>query len=169
MEHAKQTNRVCIYLGNTNLSDRKLKKVIQDAFAGAPYAVYACMHKTKKTKSENIQYLEEADPALLNGAIAVIHDGNAFFYDACNRLGIPQIILTDKSASRSYYSKRNERNHTGTLIEEERFSMSSLYENYRKILSDDAYWKACQDIKEKTARAGSPEDLNSLLNQIETK
>lgn len=158
-----RTNRVCIYLHDTNKNTSSLKKMIEDAFLGAPYYVYVSLPNISSQTVHNIHYLKYPKASLINGASACIHDGNDYFYNQAAANGVPQLILCDHSYMRSYNGMAAARYHFGSYIYEEDLTMASLYEAYRALLSDDDYYESAQSVKNELKELGSLEELLKYL------
>ena len=156
-----RTNKVCIYLTELNHSSRLLEKIISSAYLGAPYHVYVyypdCLHK----QSDNIYYLSHIDLDLMKDAVAFIHDGNDFLYNQALALGLPQIIISNHEYIRIYDALSIQRNHIGIFLDEKEFSMASLYETYRELISDDDYYEKAQSTKQETIKE---KDITQLID-----
>lgn len=155
-----RTNRLLISLGDVRLKEKTLYRAVYDAFLGAPYAVYAWHKGCRAMKEKNIQFMSAPRPDLLPGSIAVIHDGNDYFFHLSLALGIPQMIVTGHEYLRSYNAQTAQRQNFGVILYEENLSMSSLYETYRKLMSDDRYYDTAQWLMEKYRKEG---DLSRIL------
>lgn len=149
------TNRVCIYLNDLKKSSRRMKQIILDAFHGAPYAVYASFHGSENETEENIHFLSRPKPELIPGSIAVIHDGNDYYCNICMAKGIVQVIVSNHDFIRLYNGQSVERSKTGRLLFEENFTMNTLYQSYRAVLSDDAFDINAQKIKDTITSGGN--------------
>ena len=158
-----RTNRLLISLNDVKLTSRTLYRAIDDSFLGAPYAVYAWYKGCKPQKEKNIQYMSSPKLDLLPGSIAVIHDGNDYIFHQALAMGIPQMIITGHEYLRSYNAQTAQRQEFGVLLYEENLSMSSLYETYRKLMSNDRYYDTTQWLMEKYRKEG---DLNKLLEYL---
>ena len=60
-----------------------------------------------------------------------------------------------------YNGQAVQRTGVGRYLYEEAMSLSNLYENFRRVVSDDLYKENCQELKEKTTAVG---DLNELID-----
>lgn len=155
-----RTNRVCIFLSSLSLSSSKIRRIILEAFEGAPYAVYACFHGSHQETIQNIHFLQNAKAELLPGSLACIHDGNDFYMNQCLARSIQQLIIYDHSYMRYANAKSVQRNQCGIAMEESDFIMSKLYEQYRLLVTDDTYYYHTQAMKQFTLQEG---DLTKLL------
>ena len=160
---AVRTNRLIVCLNDVRLTNRTLYRAVRDAFLGAPYAVYAWYKGCKSMKEKNIQFMSSAKLDMLPGSIAVIHDGNDFIFHQALAMGIPQMIITGHEYLRSYNAQTAVRQNFGVVLNEENLSMSSLYETYRKLMSDDRYYDTAQWLMTKYEKEG---DLNTLLKYL---
>lgn len=156
-----QTNRVCVFLTETKKPAFLLKKIIKDAFLGAPYAINAWYPNAKPETEGNIRIHSYIKPESIPGCIAVIHDGNPYIANRCMALGIPQLVIASHTYLRNDIALASERNKFGTFLYEDSLAMSSLYETYRKMLTDDAYYDGCQKMKREILEYG---DLSEILN-----
>lgn len=154
------TNRVCVFLPDVHKSAFALNKLIKDAFLGAPYAVYVWYPGCHTQKIQNIHYMAHARADMIAGSICVIHDGNDYYMNQCIAQAIPQVIIASHEYSRMYNGQAVKRTGIGRYIYEEDLTMSNLYENFRQVLADDAYYDANQEMKKKIAQQG---DLNQFL------
>ena len=144
-----RTNRVCIFLQDLSLSNRKLKKMINDAFLGAPYAVNIWHPESKAFYDRNLHYLSLPKEELIPGASALIHDGNPYYYSIAAAAGVPQMIISSHGYPRNYHAMSLQRNRSGVFLYEEELNMRSLYETYRRLLSDDSFYEntaRCRDL-----------------------
>lgn len=158
-----RTNRVCIFFQEIHQKPNQLKKMIIDAFAGAPYSVYAYFPKCKPETIDNIHFLQSTKAELLPGSIACIHDGNDYFTNQCLARGIQQLIVTNHDYIRHSNALSAERNKFGLAIYEDELTMSKLYEQYRLLLCDDKYYYYTQAMKKITLDEG---DLTKLLEYL---
>lgn len=161
--HTSRTNRVCVFIQELQKKPETMKKMILDAFQGAPYSVYASYKGCRPETIQNIHFLRATKAELLPGSIACIHDGNDYFTNQCLSRGIQQIIITNHDYIRNSNAMAAERNHFGLAIYEEELSMAKLYEQYRLLLSDDKYYYYTQAMKKITLLEG---DLTNLLNDL---
>ena len=158
-----RTNRVCIFLDTVNEKPKKLQRIIETAFLGAPYYVYICIPGIPAYQDNNLHYISLPDPNLINGASALIHDGNDFYFNQAILLGVPQMIIADHSYQRNFNALAAARNKFGSYIFEENLDMASLYEGYRDLLSDDSFYENTQTMREKTRQLG---DLHQLVDMM---
>ena len=132
-------------------------------FLGAPYPVYAWYKGCKPLKEKNIQFMASMKLDYLPGAAAVIHDGNDYIFHQALAMGIPQMIVSGGGYLRSYNAQTAKRQNFGVVLQEENLSMSSLYETYRKLVSDDVYYDNTRWLMTKYEKEG---DLNALLQYL---
>lgn len=161
--HVMKTNRVCIFLHDLYERPSYLKKIIIEAFQGAPYSVYAYFDGSRNENIENIHFLSHTKAEILPGSIACIHDGDTYYTNQCLARGIQQLIITDHDYIRNSNALAAERNKFGLAIFEEELSMNKLYETYRLLLSDDRYYYYTQSMKNITLNTGDLTTLNNYL------
>ncbi len=161
--HTIRTNRVCVFFQDVHGKPKALRRMIQQAFQGAPYSVYAWYKGCKPEAIENIHFLQATKAELLPGSIACIHDGNDYFTNQCLARGIQQLIVTNHDFIRNSNAMAAERNKFGLAIYENELTMSRLYEQYRLLLSDDKYYYYTQAMKKITLDEG---DLSKLLTYL---
>lgn len=161
--HTIRTNRVCIFFQDIHARPNALRKMIQEAFQGAPYSVYAWYRGCKPETIHNIHFLQATKAELLPGSIACIHDGNDYFTNQCLARGIQQLIVTNHDFIRNANAMAAERNKFGLAIYEDELTMSRLYEQYRLLLSDDKYYYYTQAMKKITLEES---DLTKLLEYL---
>lgn len=161
--HTIRTNRVCIFFQKISISKKALRKMIIEAFQGAPYSVYACFDGSRAETIDNIHFLQSTKAELLPGSIACIHDGNDYFTNQCLARGIQQLIITNHDYIRNSNALSAERNKFGLALYEDELTMQKLYEQYRLLLSDDKYYYYTQAYKKITLASG---DLSMLLDYL---
>ncbi len=159
--HSPRTNRVCIYLSNTKKRPNELKKIVTEAFSGAPYNVYVYIPGISSGSENNLHFLRKPEVKYIPGCSAVIHDGNDFFFQLSIHYGIPQLIIAPHTYSRQYNGMVSSRYHIGAYMYEEELKVSTLYEGYRKILVDDIYYESVQKLKKESISYG---DLHQLID-----
>jgi UDP:flavonoid glycosyltransferase YjiC (YdhE family) len=93
----------------------------------------------------------------------VIHDGNEYLYNQCLMRGIPQIIVTDGTWRTSWDAQAAGRVGFGISLNLDLLSMATLYESYRRLLSDDWFRLRAEAMKEEYRKLG---DLNAFLELI---
>lgn len=158
--HQGLTNRVCVFLPDVHRTSLILRKVITDAFLGAPYAVYVWYPNCKAQKIKNIHFISHPRADMIPGSICVIHDGNDYYTNQCIAQAIPQVIIASHEFSRMYNGQAVQRTGIGRYLYEEDLSISTLYENFRKVLADDSYYDNNQAMKEKITAFG---DLSKIF------
>ncbi|MCH4020904.1 MAG: hypothetical protein LKE61_08540 [Erysipelotrichaceae bacterium] len=171
-EHRKtRTNRVCIYLGSLHSRPKTIAKIIEEAFAGAPYYVYIWIKGIPAHAYKNLHYIREPDSSLINGCSAVIHDGNTYFYNQAMVNGIPQMLIADHTCMRNYNAMAAARGHFGVYLYEEDLEMAALYETYRKLMSDDLYYESAQKYREMTLHHGDLTQIHDFtyIDMIDNK
>jgi len=154
------TNRVCVFLPDVHKPAILLRKILSDAFLGAPYAVYIWYPGCKAQKLQNIHFIAHPRADMIPGSICVIHDGNDYYMNQCIAQAIPQVIIASREYARMYNGQAVQRNGIGRYLYEEDLTMGSLYENFRTVLADDSYYDHNQEMKEKITAYG---DLTEIL------
>ena len=156
----KQPTNIYIHFQDIDMSSHKLQKMIKDAFVGAKEMVNAYV-KGQTTKSEaNVSFLEKPKEISSTNAAVCIHDGNAYIFNQCLTLGIPQLIVASHGYLRNPEGLVTQRNRFGLCLYEDELTMASLYEVYRRILSDSAYKQHALEIQASTLQYG---DLTKIL------
>lgn len=151
-------NGISIILPSASMRTSKLNRIIRDTFLGAPYTV--TVHLSQKyPESGNLAYTGTLKMELLKDRKVIIHDGNLLAYHECIARGIPQIVIHDGSWKRSWIAACCVRNCSGLSIDEEELSVASLYEAYRRLVSDDYYQRRADWLKKETASLSRLSDL----------
>lgn len=158
-----RTNRVCIYLSAVNRSPASLRRMVESAFLGAPYYVYVSIPGVSPLRDGNLHYIRYPDASLISGASAVIHDGNDYYFNQAILHGVPQMIIADHSYQRNFNALAAARGRFGSYIFEEDLSMASLYEGYRSLMADDAYFENTQIMRQKMTDLGDIRQLVDFL------
>ena len=158
-----RTNRVCIFISEYDGNAITLRNMIDSAFLGAPYYVYVSIPAITAHKESNLHYLRYPDVKLINGASAIIHDGNDFYFNQALVYGVPQMIIADHSYERNFNALATTRYKFGRYIFEEDLSMAALYEGYRTLMSDDMYYENTQIMRTKIEQYN---DISELLNLL---
>ena len=156
---AGRTNRVPVLLTDTNINPVKLKKILEDAYLGGPYILQTCLMQKHFDKEKNINFSKSPHPELISGAVAAIHDGNAYYANMCLTLGVPQLIITDHSYRRLQIAQAVQREKCGLYITEEELTMSSLYETWRRLVTDDDYYYGAKRLQKETKNLRDISDL----------
>lgn len=158
-----RTNRVCIYISEYGENATTLRNMIESAFLGAPYYVYVSIPGITAHKDNNLHYLRYPDIHLINGASAIIHDGNDFYFNQAMVYGVPQMVIADHSYERNFNALATTRYKFGRYIFDEDLSMASLYEGYRTLMADDMYYENTQIMRTKIEQLNSIRELLNLL------
>ena len=158
-----RTNRVCIYISEYGGNVTTLRNMIESAFLGAPYYVYISIPGIPAHKDSNLHYQRYPDVSLINGASAIIHDGNDFYFNQALLYGVPQMVIADHSYERNFNALATTRYKFGRYIFEEDLSMATLYENYRTLMADDIYYENTQIMRTKMEQLN---DIRELLNLL---
>jgi UDP:flavonoid glycosyltransferase YjiC (YdhE family) len=161
--HTLQTNRICIFLGEVKQKPNTLSKIITDAFLGAPYAVYTWFPGIHPETQGNLHFLSTPREDLLPGSIAIIHDGNDYLFNQSMVRGIPQLLIYSRDCLRITNALAAERSGIGIGIDENDLTMSTLYENYRVLLSNDRYYERNQAIAD---QCNADLDLSEIIKYL---
>lgn len=121
---------------------KKMVKILEQTFYGAPYPVNIYMPDTEPHTHGNLSYLAHPSLLAIHGCSVCIHDGGYYMDQYCEDLCIPQIILYDESFFRKAVGLRVLRNHLGNSIPLTDASVANIYENYRHIVVNDSYLDA---------------------------
>lgn len=140
-----------------------IRKMIIEAFSGAPYPVYACIDGLEAEKAQNIHFLASHRDDVLHTASVCIHDGNDFICGACARDAIPQLIITDHSYGRTSNALAARRYGFGIMADEDELSIAALYENYRKLVSSSRYHENAALIRDEVISLGDFIDFHRFL------
>ena len=143
-------NGIAVLLPSSDLSAGKLHRLIQEAFYGAPYPVFAHLSQDYPSAG-NVDYSPTMKMNAIKEKNIVIHDGNRMVYYECLARGIPQIVISDGSWCRGWIASCALRSCAGLQIEEDELSVASLYETYRRLVSDDYYSRRAEYLKKETA------------------
>lgn len=157
---------VYLYFSEINRKPAALKKMILETFQGASFPVYACVRGIEPEKAQNIRFTKELQEEIIPGCTVCIHDGNEYLAEIAAADGVPQLIITNHRYGRTASGLAARRWGFGVLMDEEDMSVASLYENYRRIVSDPAVYEAALKIRNEVISLGSFEDLNRYLNEI---
>ena len=156
---AQETSEgISVILPSASMRVKKLNRIIRDTFLGAPYPVTVHLSQTFPDAG-NLVYTGTMKMDLLKNRSVVIHDGNLLAYHECIARGIPQIIIEDGSWKRSWIAACCVRNCSGFSVEEDELNVASLYEAYRRLISDDYYQRRADHLKKETARLSRLGDL----------
>ena len=159
------TNRVCVFLPDVRKTPLLLRKILTDAFLGAPYAVYVWYPGCKAQKVENIHFISRPRADMIPGSICVIHDGNDYYMNQCIAQAIPQVIIASHEFARMYNGQAVQRTGIGRYLYEDDLTMGNLYENFRTVLADDSYYDNNQAMKEKITAFGDLTDIMHAWKQ----
>jgi UDP:flavonoid glycosyltransferase YjiC (YdhE family) len=140
-----------------------LRKMIIEAFSGAPYPVYACIDTLASEKVQNIHFLASHRDDVLRTASVCIHDGNDFICDACAKDAIPQLIITDHSYGRTSVALAARRYGFGIMADEDELSVAGLYENYRRLVSSSRFHENAALIRDEVISLGDFIDFHRFL------
>lgn len=154
---------VYISFSSVRKKSTALRKMIIDAFQGAPYQVYAAVMDLEAEKVENIHFLAFHRDDLLRSAAVCIHDGNDYICDLCCQNAIPQLIITDHNYGRTSNALAARRYGFGLMADENDLSMATLYENYRKLVASEHYQENAAKIRDEVISLGDFEDFYRFI------
>lgn len=145
----RQSKRhLAIYMSRCSISPAKIQQMITEGWKGAPYHVSAWVEGVKSSTEANVSFTARPRLSALDHPDAVIHDGNEYIYNQCLMRGIPQIVITDGTWRRSWDANAAARIGFGISLNENIVSMASLYESYRRLMSDDWFRMHAESMQE---------------------
>ena len=156
---------ISVSLHRLNDSPGSIYRLLNEAFKGAPYQVYAGFHNAHLLTEENMHYIDMSRKDMVSDAMAVIHDGNEYLFHECIARGIPQLIITSHEYPRLFFAQAVRRNGIGDYIFEEDLDVSSLYEGFRKI-TDDTVVQRCAAVQKDAEHLP---DLHSIRYILENR
>ena len=158
-ETAAPTDKVVILLHESSYKPKQLRRMITEAFLGAPYPVEAWYPDCLTAKEKNLHFLPAMNYQTVKDASVCIHDGSDALFNACLSAGVPQLIINNGSWQKNWNAYAAERLGTGLALAEDNLAMESLYENYRRLVADDYYRRQARFLADQTAALGSLEDI----------
>lgn len=159
----QHTADVCICMEKPVRSLEKCKSMIRQAWLGAPYHVQAWIRGVEPKEMENITFHGTMKPALASSSAICIHDGNSYLFNQCMVNAVPQIIINDGSYDTAFIAAAISRTNAGTVIPAADLSMETLYESYRRIMSDDHYQLCASALAQECAELGGLEAVMPYL------
>lgn len=157
---------VYIYFSQLGMKTNVIRKMILDTFEGAPYQVYARADGIESEKHGNIHFLSAMREDLLARTAVCIHDGNDYICQVCACAAVPQLIISDHSYGRTANALAARRYGFGLLADEDDLSVASLYENYRRLISDSRIQEGAEAIRDEIISLGDFEDFYRFLDSI---
>jgi|GEM_PF-748323 len=162
---SRQVKRhISIFLGRSRISPRRLKRMISDAWKGAPYEVYIWIRGISASQEGNLHFQASPRMQVIEGSEACIHDGCEYVFNQCLCLGVPQMLITDGTWRSSWNANAAVRLGIGVTLDADLVTMAALYEGYRRLLSDDGYRARCDLIARQACALGDLSEFMSLLN-----
>lgn len=159
----EQTTKLYLHFQDDLLLARKLTKIIEQAFLGAPYEVKAwypgCPNQTK----QNIQYLTSSRYQEVNTSCVCIHDGSDLLFHYALSLGIPQLIVSTGDWKKGWNANALQRLGVGISIPADALSMESLYESYRYLRSDEQFLLNAQRVSQEILSLGGLDQILTVL------
>lgn len=159
MEKKDLAIHVGAFFPELNRSATTIRSVMEEAFVGAPYEVTLSFPNARIASNQNINTQSSFRSDLIVDCSVVIHDGSDYIYQQALQHGIPQIVVSDGSWQRSWIASSVKRNGLGVQVLEEEFSVSSIYEAYRRVVSDDYYTVQAETFAKDVKRLQSIEQL----------
>ena len=152
---------VSVCFTEPSVSIRKLTKVIEGAFLGAPYEVYihypGCIGHTQR----NLHFIKEPKESLLRRSSICIHDGSPFITNICHCYGVPQVVVPSDSCISRFHAFSIRREGSGVVIDADQFNVSTIYEAYRTCIVNTSLQQHMHHISSEFLKEG---DLLKLLN-----
>ena len=158
-EPAAQSDKVVILLHESAYRPKQLRRMITEAFLGAPYPVEAWYPGCLTAKEGNLHFLPAMNYQTVNDAAVCVHDGSDALFNACLTAGIPQLVINNGSWQKNWNAYAVERLGAGVALTEDNLAMDTLYENYRRLVADDYFRHQAQFLAAQTAAMGSLEDI----------
>ena len=162
---SRHQSRITIALHHLNDSAGSIYRLLNEAFKGAPYQVYAGFHNAHILTEDNMHYIELSRKDMLDDAMAVIHDGSEYYYHECTARAIPQLIIASHEYPRLFFAQAARRSGIGDYIFEEDLDVSTLYEAFRKMIGDDTCLERCLAVQKESERLP---DLHAIRRILET-
>ena len=159
----QHTKDVCICMEKPVRSLEKCKSMVRQAWLGAPYHVHAWIKGVEPKETENITFHGTMKPALASCSAICIHDGNSYLFNQCMVNAVPQIIINDGSYRTSFLAMAINRTNAGMVIPASDLSMETLYESYRRIMSDDHYQLCASALAQECTELGGLEAIMPYL------
>ena len=154
---------VSISITDTLQKPSVIKEIIDSSFLNAPYDVNVLYRGAQLSHEQNMKYMSSIKVDSLLGNSICIHDGNDYLMNLCFMLAIPQIVVNDGSYLRSWNASAVSRNGVGLAIPEKELSVQTLYETYRRIVTDDYYKNRAILLKNDLIALG---DLSEFLRLL---
>lgn len=155
---------ITICLSRSRIAPQKLKRMVSDAWRGAPYEVYAYIRGVGTSAEGNLHFHAAPKMQVIEGSEACIHDGCEYVFNQCLCLGIPQMLITDGTYRSSWNANAAVRLGIGVTLNAELVTMASLYEGYRRLLSDDGYRTRADLIARQACALGDLSEFMTLFN-----
>lgn len=127
---------------------KKQAKLFEDAFLGSKQKVCIVSPYAKMRNDGNLSYSNHLDNECFKQAQVIYHNGNERIFEQCLVNGIPQIIINDSTYIHNWNANAIRRNKIGEEITKAYMNVSSIYESYRKIFVNNAYFNNAQLVKE---------------------
>ena len=156
---SKNSRNVYVYLHAVHKKPAALKKILVDTFKGAPYEVYASIEGADAEKIDNIHFLSRHRDDWMRQCAVCIHDGNDYITDICCASATVQLIITDHRYGRTSNALAARRYGFGLMSDENDLKVSSLYENYRRLVSDEKYQNNAFIIRDEVISLGDFDDF----------
>jgi len=154
-------NRLSIVFAESEQAPFQIRRIIRDAFLGAPYEVSVFLRDSQMKRKQNIRPVNRFRLSSVNGSRVCIHDGTDALTQYAIALGIPQIIIHDSSYMRQWNAAALRHSGAGLAIPETELTMERLYETYRQVCADDLFTENARRLKKEADALG---DLSGLMN-----
>lgn len=153
-------NNILVYMGNGTISQKKMIKVITQAFQNSNYQIYLAGMGLPKQNLNNIHIASHFDfQALLPEALLFInHGGQNSVIDGLI-YGVPQIICAGKVFERRYNAKSVVKNGAGIEISFKEFSEEVLLSTSERILASQSYYDNALKLGKKLLSLGGTENI----------
>lgn len=148
---------------HSSFSNQKLKKIFVEAFSKAPYTVGLQLPNLKTEMIGNL-HIENLDYKFANCQV-LVHDGSIYLYLLALLFAIPQIVVVDQNYISKQIGQAVEKKRLGIQIPTEQFSMQTLYENYRIIVSNDQFIENAKKQARIFAKEKTLLDVLAILDQ----
>lgn len=147
IENDEKNTSVSMFITKPFASNAKINKLIKQTFLGAPFKLNVYVSGNEFKKEENIRFLDHVDLACMKGNPVIIHDADEYLFHVASTLGIPQIIINDGSPNSVYQCAAIKRRGFGMVVANDEFTVASIYEAYRRVISNPDYTNRAKYIR----------------------
>ena len=156
-------SRTAVALHEFNDTPGSTYRLLSEAFKGSPYQFYVSFHGVHILTEENMHYVDMSRKNIVDASMLVIHDGSEFLFHECMAKGVPQLVIASHEYPRLYFGQAVRRCGVGDYIAEEDAEVSSVYEGFRKIISDARYTGQADLYRKLYARVPDFKELRTVL------